>query len=329
MRKAATAGNVGFGAGLSVQNLALTFPAVPVTYRSALTCYGEMNAPYSHQALRKTPKRNLECGFTLIELLVVIALIAILASLLLPVLSRAKAKGQSIACLNNTRQLGLAWLLYADDHGDRLPYNLGGPTRGEVAERTNLNWVNGILSWALNSDNTNRATITEASLGAYASKTADVYRCPSDRVLSATQREAGWSARVRSYSMNAMVGDAGSLSRTGFNQNNPTYIQFFKLSSIPRPQRIFVFLDEHPDSINDGYFLNKSSVREWIDLPASYHNGAASFSFADGHSEFQYWKHSLTKRPPAPDIVALPLGIPDSETTDYYWIMSRMSVGRY
>jgi prepilin-type processing-associated H-X9-DG protein len=220
-------------------------------------------------------------------------------------------------------------LLHADDHNDRLPYNLGGPTRSVVAERSNLNWVNGILNWELDSDNTNRATITDASLAAYASKSADVYHCPSDRVLSAIQRQAGWGARVRSYSMNAMVGDAGDLSRTGYNQNNPSYVQFFKLSSIPRPQRIFVFLDEHPDSINDGYFLNKSSAREWIDLPASYHNGAASFSFADGHSEIQYWQHTLTKRPPAPDTAELPLEIPPSETTDFYWIMSRMSVGRY
>src|SRR4026209_2631394 len=103
--------------------------------------------------------------------------------------------------------------------------------------------------------------------------------------------------------MNAMVGDVGELSATGVNANNPFYVQFFKLSAIPRPARIFVFLDEHPDSINDGYFLNKvyweagALVREWVDLPASYHNGAAAFSFADGHSQIQRWAQALTKRP--------------------------------
>ncbi len=75
--------------------------------------------------------------------------------------------------------------------------------------------------------------------------------------------------------MNAMIGDAGDLSVTGYNRNNPDYVQFFNMSSIPEPAKIFVFLDEHPDSINDGYFINKADYWEWIDLPASYHNGAA------------------------------------------------------
>src|SRR3989454_2116919 len=189
-------------------------------------------------------------AFTLIELLVVVAIIAILASLLLPVLARAKAKAHGVVCLNNTRQLGLAWLLYADDHNGRLAYNLGGDVkiRG-VAPANYLNWVNNVLNWELKPDNTNLATIKQASLGPYASKAVNIYRCPSDNVLSGIQRAAGWSARVRSYSMNAMIGDAGDLSQSGFNRNNPDYVQFFNLSSIPQPTGIFVFLDERPYSI--------------------------------------------------------------------------------
>jgi len=268
-------------------------------------------------------------AFTLIELLVVVAIIAILASLALPALSRAKAKAQGILCLNNTRQLGLAWVLYADDHNGHLAYNLGGDVkiRG-VAPATYLNWVNNVLNWELKPDNTNLATIKEASLGPYSSKAANIYRCPSDNVLSAIQRSAGWSQRVRSYSMNAMIGDAGDLSMTGYNRNNPDYVQFFNLSTIPEPAKIFVFLDEHPDSINDGYFINKAYYWEWVDLPASYHNGAASFSFADGHSETHRWRFSSTKPPSQPDGAPLPMKLLKSEWADFDWVIDRMSVDR-
>jgi prepilin-type N-terminal cleavage/methylation domain-containing protein/prepilin-type processing-associated H-X9-DG protein len=270
-----------------------------------------------------------DCAFTLVELLVVIAMIGVLSALLLPALGRARARAQGIACLNNTRQLGLAWLLYADDHEARLPYNLGGDAaRKTVALRTNLNWVNNVMTWELDADNTNTATITEASLGPYANRAVSIYRCPSDQVLSAIQRTAGWTARIRSYSMNAMVGDAGELSRQGYNQNNPGYVQFFKLTAIPEPAEIFVFLDEHPDSINDGYFLNRAYYHEWVDLPASYHDGAAAFSFADGHARLRRWVNAGTKSPARPDAAALPRYVPKQESVDYAWILDHMSVDR-
>jgi len=268
-------------------------------------------------------------AFTLLELLVVIAVICILASLLLPAMARAKGKAQGIACLNNTKQLGLAWMLYADDHSGRLAYNLGGMADvRSIAQRTNLNWVNNIMTWELDSDNTNITTITEAGLGPYANNAVNIYRCPSDNVLSDIQKGAGWLRRVRSYSMNAMVGDAGELSSSGFNQNNPGYVQFFTASSIPRPAGIFVFLDEHPDSINDGYFLEKDDYPEWFDLPASYHNGAASFSFADGHSESHRWRYARTTQPTRPDVIALPMEVPENDQADLDWVIERMSVDR-
>lgn len=269
-------------------------------------------------------------GFTLIELLVVIAVIAVLASILLPVLARAKAKAQGVFCLNNTKQLSLGWRLYADDHNDRLAYNLGGTAGAKrVAERSELNWVNNIMDWSVkNSDNTNTDTIADASLGSYASKTFGVYRCPADSVLSYEQRAAGWTSRVRSYSMNAMIGNAGQASTTGVNENNPTYVQFFTMASIPRPSEIFVFLDEHPDSIDDGYFLDqyRLGIQEWIDLPASYHNGAASISFADGHFETHRWVCPSTKQPAQPDGAGLPMLVPADQQTDFYWVLKHMSV---
>jgi hypothetical protein len=126
--------------------------------------------------------------------------------------------------------------------------------------------------------------------------------------------------------MNAMVGDAGSFSQTGVNINNPDYVQFFKYSVIPRPSDIFVFLDEHPDSITDGYFINKLYRTEWRRLPASYHDGAACFSFADGHSEIHRWRFKSTTPPSRPYAAGMPVQIPAGEEGDFNWVTSRMSI---
>jgi len=289
-------------------------------------------------------KRSTSCkagtgGFTLIELLTVIAIIAVLAGLVLPALSRARERARAVICLNNTRQLLLAWQVYADDNDERLPYNLG---MTGSSFRTDLNWVNNVMSWDLSSDNTNLATLTDASLGPFFSGNTRVFRCPSDDALSSVQRSAGWSARIRSYSMNAMVGDAGNFSTKGYNINNPGYTQFFKMAQIPQPAEIFVFLDEHPDSIDDGYFLDKSPENgggygnaykgaKWTDLPASYHNGATAFSFADGHSSLHRWLQPDTIRPPLPNAANLPIPIPSSPETaieDFDWVMDHMSVDK-
>jgi len=274
-------------------------------------------------------------AFTLIELLVVIAIIAVLAALILPALAQAKGRAQAIMCLNNTRQLILAWHVYAGDHEDRLPYNLG---MTEGGPRTPLNWVNNVMTWDLSPDNTNTATITGASLGPYSGSTG-IYHCPADQALSTTQSAAGWDGRIRSYSMNAMVGDAGDFSTNGFNINNPGYVQFFKITQIPRAAEIFVFLDEHPDTIDDGYYLNKSteyassatagasySHAEWLDLPATYHNHATAFSYADGHSALHRWMLPGTVYPVQPDVPYIPIYISSDQRTDFNWILEHMSV---
>jgi prepilin-type processing-associated H-X9-DG protein len=129
--------------------------------------------------------------------------------------------------------------------------------------------------------------------------------------------------------MNAMVGDAGEISRSGSNTNNPYYRQFFRASQIHSPSRIFVFIEEHPDSITDAYFLNKPDRLEWLDLPASYHGGGANLSFADGHVETHRWLFPATKPPPRPDAAPLPLTIPPAEREDFDWLMARTSYRNY
>ena len=276
---------------------------------------------------QKPPTGGGRGGFTLIELLVVIALIAMLAALLLPALSRARTRAQAVFCLNNTRQLNLAWTTYSDDHDGRLAYNLGGSaSRLTTARRSDANWVNNRLTWDLHPDNTNVTTITHAALGDYMGQSVSIYHCPADSVVSAVQRAAGWSQRLRSYSMNGMVGDAGEITASGVNRENPDYQQFVTMSAFTAPSDIFVFLDEHPDSIDDGYFVNKASPRVWTSLPASYHNGAASLSFADGHSELHKWANAGTKPAAKPGSVVLPLPVPRTETTDFAWVVKHMSV---
>ena len=264
-------------------------------------------------------------AFTLVELLVVVAIIAILAAILLPALAGVRSRASAIQSLNNERQLTMACLLYVTDHDDELPYNMGGDEiKRKVAQNLFLNWNSTVLSWELDSDNTNTFLLMQGGIGA--DLTPSVYRCPSDRVVSDIQAAAGWQARVRSYSMNAMVGNAGEYSNAGTNVNNPGYRQFYKLSEITQPSRIFMFIEEHPDSINDGYFLNQPPSSQWTDLPASDHNGAVSLTYADGHSETYKWRLASTRPPPLPDAAKLPITVLPRERADFGWLMFRTSL---
>ncbi|HTX67437.1 MAG TPA: prepilin-type N-terminal cleavage/methylation domain-containing protein, partial [Opitutaceae bacterium] len=140
------------------------------------------------QAISRQGRSRRQCsrqawakGFTLIELLTVIAVIAILAALLLPALAGAKAKGHTISCLSNERQLMLGCLMYVADFSDALPYNLGaGEIKQLEANNQYWNWTTPVMSWELDSDNTNTVLLTEGGIGPYTSRAAKVYRCPVD-----------------------------------------------------------------------------------------------------------------------------------------------------
>ena len=238
-------------------------------------------------------------GFTLIELLVVIAIIAILAALLLPALSKSKLKGQQVFCMNNLKQLQVAMVLYADDNADHLAENPGSTI-------TPHSWVTGRESWDLfpsppNTDNTNIANLTSCELGPYVVKNVGIFKCPSDVYLGAR------GPRVRSVSLNGFVGDV--LEINGLNINTPrgTWRRFLKTGDFFIPALTFVFLDECPDSINDDFFsVLMAPDAPWTDVPASTHNGAGGFSFADGHAEIKKWLDGTTLSPvrrvnPCPD----------------------------
>lgn len=272
-------------------------------------------------------------AFTLLELVVLVLLIGILSSILLSALANARTRAHAIFCLNNTRQLIGAWHMYAGDNNGRLVYNF---TQSSILHTASasasasttpapINWVNNVETWDLSSDNTNAGTLTQGSLGGY-SGSAQIYRCPADNALSQQQKMAGWDHRVRSYSMNGMVGDAGFASASGVNISNPDSIQFFKENLIEQPSEIFVFLDEHPDSITGGYFMDKASnPMTWTSLPASYHNGAASFAFADGHSELHRWMDSSTKKLAVTGGAGLPFTVPQAQQNDFNWTLYHMS----
>lgn len=231
-------------------------------------------------------RRNV--AFTLIELLVVIAIIAILAAMLLPALAKAKGKAHAIACMSNTKQIMLGWLLSTGDNEEQFPKKFY-PNAADWGNSENTNFLKYAESAAIDA----RTTLAEYV------KSIGVYKCPAD-----LRNDPITGTRLFSISGSAWVAGVSVSAANPSQISGRTYssVGAKKTSELNKPgaANVIVALDEHPDSIDDalchivgGYALANGQIRN---IPASYHyGGGANISYADGHSEIKKWKDDRTK----------------------------------
>jgi prepilin-type N-terminal cleavage/methylation domain-containing protein/prepilin-type processing-associated H-X9-DG protein len=288
-------------------------------------------------------------AFTLIELLVVIAIIAILAALLLPVLSKAKGRAQGAACLNQGKQMMTAMFLYTSDNNEFFPPN---PDDGNT--NAGYNWCAGHAGIG-QTEEFNPDVLGDPNrslLIGYLGGKVDVFRCPADRRMGLYQgNNPAFIGQIvpaaRTFSMSQAVGtvDPGydangpgaGISHSGIpnlsvngpwlsndypnHRRNSPWHTFGKASDIraPGPSGLWVLLDEDAKGLNDAAFAFGMESPQWIDAPGTYHDGGCGFAFADGHSETHRWLHRAEKQSNG-FVITDPL-----DRQDWEWMQQRTS----